>query len=246
MLWERLPIWSKDGTTRWDNTKSSEHLAPSWSWAGVLGRQADFPNWPRRDGLSSKFAVNVARVVQVHTIHKGPDLFGQVISGEITLNARFYQLARHSTIIGEEEAAEIDLDTSPFLQHVYRAFRDSGRRAYEFVQQHVPTSDQKFAIIELIRWAKAPGSGVPGMELLALESTGKVDNVYRRVGLFTLRKENIPDPDAVGTDAYNRTVTQNKAWMEVVNLKWEKRKIIIVWNFQVWSRMRMPPHAEHS
>lgn len=227
LLWDRLPVWSKDGTTRWDNTKPSEYLAPSWSWAGVLGRQANFPNWRAKDALSSKFAFNIAKVLEVHTVLKGPDQFGQVVSGKITLKARFYQLARPPTNTVEDKATDIVQETSAFLQHVDRAFRDTGRIEYEFSQQHVPIPGQKFAIIELIRWDNAPGSGVPGMELMALESTRKEDNEYRRIGLFTLRKEKVPDPDAVGPDAYNGIIAENKAWAEVVNANWKRRRIKI-------------------
>jgi hypothetical protein len=228
LLWDRLPIWSKDGTTRWEASMPSEFLAPSWSWAGVLGRQANFPNWRAKDTLSSKSAINVAEVLEVRTVPKGPDRFGQVISGKITLKARFHQLAKPPAYTAEEGARGNDEEISAFVQHVHRAFRDTGRMEYEFLQQHVPNHGQKFAIIELIRWTNAPGSGVPGMELMALESTGKGDNEYRRIGLFTLRKEAIPNPDAVGPDAYNGIIAENKAWTEVVKASWKRMTIKIV------------------
>jgi hypothetical protein len=228
LLWDRLPIWSSDGATRWDNTKPSEYLAPSWSWAGVLGRQANLPIWRAKDVLSSKSGVSVAEVIEVSTVPKGPDKFGQVKSGKITLKARFYQLARAPVGTAEDEKMENVQEISTFLKYVHRAFRDTGRIEYEFLQQHVATTAQRFAIIEIIRWSHAPGSGVPGMDFMALESIGKGDNEYRRIGLFTLRKENVPNQDAVGPDAYNGIIAENKAWAEVVNANWKKKAVTIV------------------
>lgn len=240
LLWVRLAMRSKDGTTRWDTSKPTEYLAPSWSWAGVLGKQTNFYNWRARDTLSSKLAVSVAEVIEVRTVLKGLDKFGQVISGKITLKARFYQLAGSPTNVAEDESSDQGQtctvpdtsqyveETSAFLQYVHRAFRDTGRIEYEFLQQHVPTPNQTFAILELIRWAQAPGGGVPGMEFMALESTGKRDNEYRRIGLFALRKESVPNQDAVGPDAYNGVIAKNKAWAEVINAGWKKRTVTII------------------
>jgi hypothetical protein len=228
LLWDRLPVWSKDGNTRWDHTKPSEYLAPSWSWAGVLGRQANFPKWRAKNALSSKSALDVAEVIDVRTVIKGPDQFGQVAGGSITLKARFYQLSRPPANTVNDNPPEIVREASAFEQHVDRVFKDTGRIEYEFMQQHVAAPNQKFAILELIRWAKAPGSGIPGMELMALESTGKDENEYRRVAIFSLRKEKIPDPDAVGPDAYNGIIAENKAWTEVVNENWKKKRVTII------------------
>lgn len=240
LLWDRLPIWSKDGITRWNSTKPSEYLAPSWSWAGVLGGQANFPKWRAKDTLSSKLTVSVAQVIKVRTVLKGPDQFDQVIGGKIILKARFYPLAGSPTNIAEDESSnqaqssilpEVGKnveETSAFLLYVHRAFRDTGRIEYEFLQQHVLTPGQKFAIIELIRWAQSPGSGVPGMEFMVLESTGGSNSEYRRIGLFTLRKQVVPNQDAVGPDAYYGIIAENKAWTEVVNANWKKRTVTIV------------------
>jgi hypothetical protein len=240
LLWDRLPIWSKDGTTRWDTAKKSEYLAPSWSWAGILGRQANLPGWRARDALSPKSALSIAKVLEVCTVPNGPDPCGQVTSGKITLKARFYPLAGITLKTAHEDAiygvqllcdtstSKDNLATSAFLQHIHTVFRDTGRIEYEFLQQHIPAQNQTFAILELVRWAKAPGSRVPGMEFMALESTGNGDDEYRRIGLFSLRKLKVPDPDAVGPDAYNGAIAENKAWLEVVNAKWKRRTVTIV------------------
>lgn len=241
LLWDRLPRWSKDGATRWDMTRPSEYLAPSWSWASILGRQANFSSRKARDNLS-KSALSIAKVIAVRTVPKGPDPFGQVVSGKLVLKGRFYQLAEMTlkTSTKDEDwnlGVQLSYDTSmskniastsAFLQHVHTAFRDTGRIEYEFIQQHISAPNQTFAILELVRWAQAPGSGIPGMEFLALESTGKGDNEYRRIGLFSLRKEKIPDPEAVGSDAYEGAIRENKAWEEVVRGDWKRRTVTIV------------------
>jgi hypothetical protein len=228
LLWDRLPICLKDGTTRWDSLKPTEYSAPSWSWVGVLGRQANFPSWRTKDGLSPKLVVSVLEVMEVRAFSKGSDKFGQVIGRKITLKARFYQLARAPAATAGDEIVENIQETSAFLQHMHRAFRDTGRMEYEFLQQHIPTQGQKFAIIEVVRWARAPGSNVPEMQLMALESTGKADSKYRRIGLFTLRKEDVPNQDTVGPEAYNGIIAVNKAWAEVVNANWKKKIVTIV------------------
>jgi hypothetical protein len=64
------------------------------------------------------------------------------------------------------------------------------------------------------------------MEFMALESARNGDNEYRLIGLFSLRKEAVLDPEAVGPDAYNGAIAENKAWLEVVNANWKRR---IVW-----------------
>ena len=96
-----------------------------------------------------------------------------------------------------------------------------------FFQKHSPRLNQEFGAVELVRWEKAPGSLVPGLDLLLVESTGHGSS-YRRIAQLSLRKSPVPHEDDVGADMYRGTLLENNAYDEVVKAKWKKRTVTLV------------------
>jgi hypothetical protein len=240
LLWNRLPTWSSDGTTRFDPAKASEYLAPSWSWAGILGRQANLGNWKTREALS-KSSLDVATILDVHLVPKNTDQFGQVKSGILILKARFCPVEDVQAIVlkeskfhppssptTSENAPKSASSKSAFQQRVFTTLRDVGSTEYEFFQQHVSTPDQQFGVIEIVRWAKSPDGGTPGMDFLIVESTGRQDNSFRRIGQFGIRKLPVPNWEDVGERMYFGTIAMNDACEEVVKARWKRRTITLI------------------
>lgn len=240
LLWNRSPRYPADQSTRFELVRPSEYLAPSWSWASILGRTAAaiIVNWKIRDALKTS-ADRMAKIIGVHTIPKGEDLFGQVVSGELVLQAPYSLIdwlppAYTSENEWLEDFTPIPYNYIPppsdsaFQRLIFNATRKVDVNIWEFYQQHKPHKNQHFAIIEIVRWNKAPGDGNPGMNFLLLESTGRKEGEYRRIGEYAMGKSVLPNPDDVPEDAYAFMVLENEAYEEVVKAKWRKKTVTII------------------
>ncbi|KAH9219481.1 hypothetical protein DL95DRAFT_433818 [Leptodontidium sp. 2 PMI_412] len=172
-MWGRNPKYPVDESTRFDPTRPSEYLAPSWSWASILGNLSAMSNiWKTRDALAIS-ALKVAQILDLHTVTKNYDPFGQP--------SDFLKL-------------------SPFQQIVYNSAR----------------------VVD------APGSGLPGMDFLLLESTGEKGDEFRRIGEASVRKNQLPYEVDVTADSYSFMALENLAYDEVDRVKVNKRTITIV------------------
>lgn len=93
--WERIPRYPADKSIRFDPTRSSEYLAPSWSWGSMLGKSGAMSRaWETRHALKPS-ADRTAKILRVCTIPKDADPFGQVVGGELVLRVP-YCLLDHS------------------------------------------------------------------------------------------------------------------------------------------------------
>ncbi|KAK4450547.1 HET-domain-containing protein [Podospora aff. communis PSN243] len=63
----------------------AEYRAPSWSWASLDGNVRWYWAYHRRNRLNPSDPVFVAEVISSRTTPKGPDAFGEIVDGAITL-----------------------------------------------------------------------------------------------------------------------------------------------------------------
>lgn len=231
LMWSRTPRYPADNSSRFVPTIPSEYLAPSWSWASIIGNlSAMSTTWKTRDALATS-ALKVAEIIDVHTVTKGDDPFGQVVSGELKMRGRFFPIKILPPVwsLGNqfpEEPSDLP-NLSSFERKVYNEARLVDTDIYERYQNHKSHPDQSYGAFEIIRWKADPGSGLPGSDFLMLESTGK-ENEYRRIGTVRVRKNPQPDQEAVGPDTYEGLILENKAYEEVENSKVKKKTITIV------------------
>ena len=231
LMWNRSPRYPADSSTRFDLARPSGYLAPSWSWTSILGKQSTMSNsWQTREALQVS-AHSVTKIVSLRTFPKGADPFGQVTGGELVLHTRFGKIEHLPPVYSTEHEFHNDtpksVTGSAFQELVYTNMRVVDSMVYEFFQKHSPCLNQEFGAVELVRWEKAPGSLVPGLDLLLVESTGQ-GNSYRRIAQLSLRKSPVPHEDDVGADMYRGTLLENNAYDEVVKAKWRKRTVTLV------------------
>lgn len=232
LAWRRNPRYPADNSTRFDLARPSEYLAPSWSWTSILGKLAAMSsNWKTRDALKTS-ASRTAKVVNVSTTQKNADPFGRVTRGELILRTHFCLVEGLPPVYSADNEFLDDTvrshSKSPFQRMVFNTMRDVDEDVYEFYQQHQPHPNQHFAVVELMWWDRAPGSLQPGMDFLILESTGRKEDEYRRIGHSSLRKNELPNRESVGGEAYAFMAAENEAYEEVVKARWKKRTVTIV------------------
>jgi hypothetical protein len=230
LTWSRNAIRPFDHSTRFDLKKPSAYLAPSWSWASVLGNHyAMSSTWKVRDALASS-TLKTAQIIDVYTIPKGNDPFGQISGGELVLRGRFFPIQTLPpvwTVSNPFPDEPSDLPAFSALERLtYNYMRIVDNAIYEYYQKHIPHRGQSFGVIEIIRWKAAPGSGIPGMDFLLLESTE--ERKWRRIGVVTVRKNQLPHRDDVGEDAYGFLVLENEAFAEVEMTVWKERTVNII------------------
>jgi hypothetical protein len=188
-------------------------------------------SWKAREALQASSAHSVAKIIGVRTFPKGADPFGQVTGGEIVLHTRFGKIEHLPPVYLPEHEFHNDtpesVTGSAFQELVYTNMRVVDSMIYEFFQKHAPCQNQEFGAVELVHWEKAPGSLVPGFDLLLVESTGQ-DSSYRRIAQLGIRKYPVPQEEDVTEDMYRGILLENNAYNEVVKAKWKKRTITLV------------------
>ncbi|EHK97851.1 hypothetical protein M7I_6348 [Glarea lozoyensis 74030] len=231
-MWIRNPRHLTDWSSRFDPTIPSEYLAPSWSWASILGGPSAMSvTWKIRDALVNS-TLSVAAVIDVQVVTKGDDPFGQTISGHLKMRGRLFPIKLMPPVWSlndqfPEEPANLPKLTS-FERIVYNSVRAVDVTVYEWYQSHKPHPEQSYGAFEIIRWKKSPGSGLPGSDFLLLESTGNKQDEYRRIGNVSVRKHQLPKEDEVGPDSYAFMVLENQAFEEIEKSKVKKTTVTIV------------------
>lgn len=235
LFWARSPRYPEDRyATRFDPARASNYLAPSWSWASIPGKQTSMSgNWKVRKEIPN--AIGVAKIISVITTPANEDPFGQLLGGELVIKGRFCILENVPPAYSTNDEFPTPKFPEPsssanysFQKLIYNNLLHVNVMVYEFFQQHEPHPGQNFGVIEILRWEKEPASYVPGMDFLVLESTGREEGEYKRIGQMGIRKHKIPDKEAVTAEQYDGTVLENKAYDEVVSGNWKKRTIKIV------------------
>ena len=187
-------------------------------------------SWKTREALQVS-AHSVAKIISLRTFPKGVDPFGQVTGGELVLHTRFRKIEQLPPVYSTEHEFHNDtpesVTGSAFQELVYTNMRLVDSMVYEFFQKHSPCPNQKFGAVEVVRWEQAPGSLVPGLDLLLVESIDQGSS-YRRIAQLGLRKYPVPREDEVGADAYRGILLENNAYDEVVKAKWKKKLVTLV------------------
>ena len=232
LTWSRSPRYPTDGSSRFDLTRKSGYLSPSWSWASIPGKISSVStNWITRNALQHSSTVT-AKIISVNTIPAGPDPFGKVSSGELILRARYRQLEHLPPIYSAENQWSDEIpewrNDSAIQRHLYKTMQKVDTIMYERYQQHESCSTQEYGVIELIRWEHAPGNNLPGMDLLFVESTGKKDGEFRRIGHTGLTKSPVPVREEVTDSMYFGIIEENAAYDAAIGENWSKRTITLV------------------
>ena len=172
------PIFEPNKPALIYHTRSSEYLAPSWSWACIKGR-VRYEWWifhALDPDPAPKAARFTARVLEATTLPAGPDEYGQLQGGAIRLAGKM----RRGFTRGEGFARQLYEGLYDFLDEQWR---EVGRITYD-IPSESPLGELKavFCLCMLPR-AERFNDSVG----LALSPTGRKDE-YRRVGLVHLVK----------------------------------------------------------
>jgi hypothetical protein len=221
LLWDRFPLWANEVQGDFNETRPTAYRAPSWSWASVNGQHVSFTGHGsvKRPGVVEK----VAKVVRVDVELASADPFGQLDGGSLMLKAPFQRIGdfRRSADNGEQVL-------SPKLEAIMRqSWGEIPSFRYGFLQAHEDCEDQHFGLVQVLKWSASPGSQIPGIEFLLLESTGRKDE-YRRLWHTGLRAMQVLREEDVSEELYRATKSELEGWEEVARRKWKVRTITIV------------------
>lgn len=146
LSWSRSPVRRKlpNGYIQEEPTLPEKYLAPSWSWASILGRKVLFTADTQFDHVK-----RFAEVLDIDIELATHDPFGAVLGGSITLRAPFLEL----------DAPDLLCDPRPpsqypkLLSRIYGLLKYGGNS--EYGQKHRGYAGQRFAILQLMRWRRA-------------------------------------------------------------------------------------------
>ncbi|KAI1302721.1 HET-domain-containing protein [Xylaria venustula] len=155
-------------------------IAPSWSWASVLGSKVFF-------GITNQFdrVVRFAKVLDITIHHSTSDPFGAVRSGSITLHAPFLDIGTDSFVAASHQP-------SPIYPNLRSELFKATRGTDEYAQKHRGYNGQRYAILQLFRrWAGDEYSRTASKQnyFLLLESVENEAGCWRRVGRLPLTEE---------------------------------------------------------
>jgi hypothetical protein len=160
------------------HTRSSEYLAPSWSWACITGK-VRYEYWifhgldPDPTAEAVKF---MARILTATTIPAGLDEYGQLTGGQIRLVGKM----RPGFTRGEGFARQ---DREGVYDFQEGKWREVGMIRYDIPSEAPPGKVKVISCLCMLPRAERYGDSAG----LALLPTGKQDE-YRRVGLVFLIK----------------------------------------------------------
>ncbi|KAL7621895.1 hypothetical protein AAE478_007395 [Parahypoxylon ruwenzoriense] len=144
LTWTRTPLRKKlpNGYIEEEPTLPKHYLAPSWSWASILGRKVLFMANSQFD-----YVQRFAEVLDISIQPATHDPFGAVRGGSITLRAPFLSL-------GSQDLLSALRSPSPYPKLLAEIAK---RLTYdnEYRQKHRAYAGQQFAILQLIKWRRA-------------------------------------------------------------------------------------------
>ncbi|KAK6609138.1 heterokaryon incompatibility protein [Botrytis cinerea] len=195
--------------THVDWKKRGSYLAPSWSWASIDAGSAQLNPYPFADATVHQ----VAALVDLQLHHSGMDIFGPLEPDSALIMkgvlfpihnlADYYwrfsdppePLPKFQERLGNDATEKIYSTGSwPALQeYIHEWINDADHASFEFEQQHVPHPNQKFGafLLMYIEGVTEDNSSFNldgSLAFLLVESTGNVENEYRRVGAIVVQR----------------------------------------------------------
>ncbi|KAF7876719.1 hypothetical protein EAF04_001803 [Stromatinia cepivora] len=196
--------------THIDWKKRESYLAPSWSWASLNAGRALLHPYPFADAAVH----HIAALVDVQLHHSGTDIFGPlepdsalIMKGILfpvhNLAKNYWRfsdppepLPKFRERFGTDSLQSTHSGSWPALEeYIQEWINDAGHASFEFEQQHIPHPNQKFGAF-LLAHIEGVAEDVDNFPLvgnlafLLVESTGNIDNEYRRVGAMNIHRSN--------------------------------------------------------
>ncbi|KAI1472184.1 HET-domain-containing protein [Daldinia caldariorum] len=175
LTWSRFPVRKKLPDGRVDNepTLSNQYLAPSWSWASILGKKVLFMAETQFDHVKQ-----FAEVLDIDIQTATHDPFGAVKGGSLTLRAPFLELDSKDLFIPPDSSSRYP----KLSQFIFDVLKSGG--GSEYGQKHRGYAEQKFAILKLVYWRRTLSSTERACFLI-LESV-QDSNDWRRIESLNL------------------------------------------------------------
>lgn len=198
--------------------RPTQYLAPSWSWAAVLGGIVLFPNlWttPRNETLSVRPHI---RIKKVHIETAGHQPFGKILSGYLVLEGPIHDI---------RSPEETEPDTQLPITHgrLQERLLHHEDFSYEFHQQHQPYVGQKFAVLHLnSNLLKDNLRKSTRNTYLLLESVS--DKSWKRVGEFGASQN-----EYLQKSSYEPVVEEveyQRLFQELSAAQWKRRSMHLV------------------
>ncbi|KAI5357458.1 putative heterokaryon incompatibility [Septoria linicola] len=221
-----------------DTIKLPEYVAPSWSWASVIGIIHQPPG--SMAGSTAKF-IDVQITPQYAT-----DPHGRVASGHLILSTRMAILP--DPFVAYDSASSYNLQA--VHAHIRKLYIDelNDHYATEAYQHHIPHANQQFALIELWRRPTMGRGEMQGGSVVMLliescaESKGKFQEPeWRRLCSVSITMENqtreefLADRTEYDQNDPARRDYFSKIWessdeisREILNAGWEKRRVKLI------------------
>lgn len=176
-----------------------QYLAPSWSWASILGQKVLFEGQIQFDHIKP-----FAKLMDVQLDFATGDRFGALTGGSITLRAPLVVLDCESVIGGATGQSTSRFPTLMKIIHArFRGPRGSDNNEYR--QKHQGYPRQRFCILQLLQCRLSHQTNV-SICLLLLESVQGGDSWRRLTNLPLIIKNNLSPEVAVDNVAAMREI----------------------------------------
>ncbi|KAJ9633815.1 hypothetical protein H2199_009228 [Coniosporium tulheliwenetii] len=170
LLWSAFPNWGSTVTYR----PSSEYIAPSFSWASLVGAQVGF------EGFGRFIPVSRIELLEASCQLKGENPFGEVVSGFIRLSGALISTDPER----EKQPNMARIKGKPFI-----FFPDTiGDLKTTFGDLMMENSEPKYCLRLIDCLAKTQDGGLylykHGTQGLMLAPSRRVPGAYERCGMF--------------------------------------------------------------
>jgi hypothetical protein len=168
-------LWSTTSAAK----RTSQYIAPSWSWASLIDQTRDLYE------KAYRVTENIAKIVYIDVTNIGDDVYGQVSSASLNIQSQWRRINPW-----DHKPAEV---TSPDLD-LFREYRSTPKRLRIYFDLDVTRGQrglgQGIICIQIAKAKKfAEGDSIPPtMYALLLEPTnhGSSTIEYQRIGLAAL------------------------------------------------------------
>ena len=166
--WSRsTPFWKSDQEELMRTHEKSGYIAPSWSWASVIGEEVKFsPAMPNSSISESNYKqVQAARVLSAMTKLATSDKHGRILYGEVVLRGPFIEVPHPCQPPSAESAL-------PHLHEYIHTITGRDKTIdFEFRLKHEDHEGQRFGLFQTcIEREVNVSDPVIEMELLLIES----------------------------------------------------------------------------